>query len=223
MEIKSENFIFLKRLKLFTKYIFMITIFFHSFQVNNMIFFMFWPIFCDKEGLGGIFITMNDSSHILLGHRNQFFKTVICNSQHAFELFGNGSWVFQNDLNPGASQGLRPPGHLTKASPWTHRGSCWPPASFSGFQLWAIFTSCSLSWYYNHIFLSRTCLWRNNYVYYYISYFLLLYFRAQYHFFIHFDFSCLLHFYPITLNAGFEHHQVYKTQYICHRLLFRRV
>ena len=39
-----------------------VTIFFHSFLVNNKIFFMCWLIFCDKAGKGGIFITMNDSS-----------------------------------------------------------------------------------------------------------------------------------------------------------------
>jgi len=42
-----------------------------------------------------------------MSHPNQFFKTVICNLQHVFELFGNGSWVFQNGLNAGAGISLR--------------------------------------------------------------------------------------------------------------------
>jgi len=31
-----------------------VTIFFHSFQVINMVFFMCWLIFCDNAGIGGI-------------------------------------------------------------------------------------------------------------------------------------------------------------------------
>ena len=50
-----------------------VTIFFYSFQVINMIFFMFWLIFYDKEGIGGIFITMNDSS-ILFDIQTNFSK-----------------------------------------------------------------------------------------------------------------------------------------------------
>ena len=49
-----------------------VTIFFHSFKVFNLIFFLF----CDKEGIRVIFITMNDSS-LSFWHPNQFFKTVI--------------------------------------------------------------------------------------------------------------------------------------------------
>ena len=45
-----------------------VSIYFHSFQVNNMIFFMFWLIFCDKAGKWRIFITMNDSSSLYFGH-----------------------------------------------------------------------------------------------------------------------------------------------------------
>jgi len=56
-----------------------------------------------------------------LGHPNQFFATVICNLQQAFELFGNVSWVFQNSLNPGTSGGR-----------WS--------VSFSGFQVRTTFT-----------------------------------------------------------------------------------
>jgi len=106
-----------------------------------MIFYMFWLIFCDTEGIGGIFITMNDSS-LIFDIQNNFSKQFFCNLQQAFELFGNGSLVFQNSLNPGASGGLRHPGYLTKAFPWTHWGPCSPrsPESFSGFQLWATFT-----------------------------------------------------------------------------------
>ena len=104
-----------------------VTIFFHSFQVINMIFSMCWLIFCDKGGIGDIFITMNDSS--LFWHPNQFFKIVICNLQHAFELFGNGSWVFQN-FGP-----LEP---LTKALPWTHRGPCSLQHHFQVFKFWQL-------------------------------------------------------------------------------------
>ena len=46
-------------------------------------------------------------------------------NKHAFELFENGSWVFQNSLNPDPTVDIAAP---------------WPPASFSGFQLWATFT-----------------------------------------------------------------------------------
>ena len=89
-------------------------IFFHGFQVINMGFFMCWLIYCDKEGIGdNIF----------------YIKTnFICNLQHAFELFGNGSWVFQNSLNAGDSGVLWPPGPLTKTLPWIHFGPCNPQA-----------------------------------------------------------------------------------------------
>jgi len=56
-----------------------VTILLHSFQVSNMIFIMFWLIFGDKEGIGGIFITMNDSS-IYFDIQT---KTVVCNLQEA--------------------------------------------------------------------------------------------------------------------------------------------
>ena len=73
-----------------------------------------WLIYCDKEGIGdNIF----------------YIKTnFICNLQHAFELFGNGSWVFQNSLNAGDSGVLWPPGPLTKTLPWIHFGPCNPQA-----------------------------------------------------------------------------------------------
>ena len=64
------------------------------------------------------------------GQPNQFFKTVICNSQHMFELFGNGSLVFQNSLNARASGGIRPLWPLTKTLPWTHHGIAAPSIIF---------------------------------------------------------------------------------------------
>ena len=50
-----------------------VSIFFHSFQVNKMIFFMCLLIFGDKEEKGEIFITMNDSSPFL-GTSKPFFQ-----------------------------------------------------------------------------------------------------------------------------------------------------
>ena len=52
-----------------------VKIFFHSFQVINMIFF----IFCDIEGLGGIFITMNDSSPFFWDIQTNFSKQLFAN------------------------------------------------------------------------------------------------------------------------------------------------
>ena len=113
------------------------TIFFHRFQVINKIIFMCWLMFCDKEGISGIFITMNESS-IFFWHPNQFFKTVICNLQYAFELFGNGSWFFQNSLNVGGSGGIQHPELLTKALPWTHHGPYSPQHHFQVFKFWQL-------------------------------------------------------------------------------------
>ena len=114
---------------------------FHSFQVINMICFMFWLIFCYREEIGGIFITMNDSS-LFFDIQTNFSKQLFAIYNKLFELFWNGWWVFQNSLNPGASGGQRLPGPLNKALPWAHVGLAdpWPPASFSGFQLWTTFT-----------------------------------------------------------------------------------
>ena len=61
--------------------------------------------------------------------------------QQAFELFGNGLSVFQNSLNPGASGGLWTPDQgFALDGPTVGLAAPWPPASFSGFQLWATFT-----------------------------------------------------------------------------------
>jgi len=73
-------------------------------------------------------------------HPNQFFKTVICNLQQDFELFGNGLWVFQNSLNPGVLRGPLDPWPRLCPGPTVGLAAPWPPASFSGFQLWAAFT-----------------------------------------------------------------------------------
>ena len=102
-----------------------VTIFFHCFQVISMIFFMFW-------------------------HPNQFFKTVICNLQQVFELFRNELWVFQNSLNPGASDGLRSPGPLTKALSWTHRVHCSPPGPQHHFQVFNFWQLSPLNSCKNH-------------------------------------------------------------------------
>ena len=56
-----------------------VTIFFYSLQVINMIIFMFWLIFCDIEGLGGIFITMNDSSPFFWDIQTNFSKQLFAN------------------------------------------------------------------------------------------------------------------------------------------------
>ena len=118
---------------------------FHSFQAINMIFFMCWLNLCDKEGIGDIFITMNDSS-LFFDIQTNFSKQLFAIYNKLFELFWNGWWVFQNSLNPGASGGLRHPGHLTKAFPWTHWGPCSPrpPSSFSVFQVWPTFTPATV-------------------------------------------------------------------------------
>ena len=88
---------------------YMYTIFFHSFQVINMHFYMFWLIFCDKEGIGGTFITMNDSS-LIFDIQNNFSKQFFAIYNKHLSC-GNGSLVFQNSLNPGASWG--------PLTPWT--------------------------------------------------------------------------------------------------------
>ena len=93
-----------------------VAIIFHSFQVINMIFFMCWLLWQRLRRDRDIFITMNDSS--LFDIQNSYYL------QQAFELFENGSWVFQNSFNPGASGGLWPHGPLTMVLPWTHCGPC---------------------------------------------------------------------------------------------------
>ena len=86
-------------------------------------------IFCDKEGIGGMFITMNDS-----------YKTVICNLHKLLSCL---------EMDHGSSKTakiqelLRAFGpQTTKTLPWTHCGHCSPlaPSIISGFQLWATFT-----------------------------------------------------------------------------------
>ena len=54
--------------------------------------------------------------------------------------FGNGSWVFQNSLNPGASSGHLAPWPRLCTRPTVGLAAPSPPPSFSGFQLWATFT-----------------------------------------------------------------------------------
>ena len=66
----------------------------------------------------GYFITMNDSS-IFGDIKTNFSKQLFA----IYSMFGNGSCVFQNNLNAVASGGQWP-------VPWTHRGPCSPHHHF---------------------------------------------------------------------------------------------
>jgi len=111
-----------------------VTIFFYSFQV--MIFFMFWLIFCDIEEIGGMFITMNDSSisfDIQTNFSKQLFAIYNMHLSCLEMNYGSSKMAYIHEPWP--------PGPLTKALSWTHHGpsSPLPPASFLGFQVWATF------------------------------------------------------------------------------------
>ena len=97
---------------------------FHSFQVINMIFFMCWLNLCDKEGIGDIFITMNDSSI-------NFFtsKPIFQNSYLQFTtcVWAVWKWIM------GLPKQLK---WRSFRAPW----ATWTPASFLDFQVLATFT-----------------------------------------------------------------------------------
>ena len=118
-----------------------VAIIFHSFQVINMIFFMCWLLWQRLRRDRDIFITMNDSSLFFLT-----FKTVIIYNKLLSCLkmdHGSSKTALIQEL-PGAFDPMDP-------WPWFCPGPTvglaapWPPASFSGFQLWETFTPVSLA------------------------------------------------------------------------------
>jgi len=86
-------------------------------------------IFCDKEGIGGMFITMNDS-----------YKTVICNLHKLLSCLEMDHGSSKTAKIQELPRAFGP--QTTKTLPWTHCGHCSPlaPSIISGFQLWATFT-----------------------------------------------------------------------------------
>ena len=67
-----------------------VSISFHNVQVNNMICIMFWLIFCDKVGIGCIFITMNDSSLLFLTSKPIFPNS---NLQYTRSVWAVWRWI----------------------------------------------------------------------------------------------------------------------------------
>ena len=74
----------------------------------------------------------------IFSYQNQFFKAVICNLQHVFELFGNGSWVFQNSLNAGASGVLWNPDQDFALDPLWALQPSGPQYHFQVFKFWQL-------------------------------------------------------------------------------------